>query len=144
MNDFGFLEAQILFHYFTFPQHLRLSPTARDVLVVPRLADFCIILSAEEDGALRQVAVAHSNLSDAPALRKLSEEFPSSSAAQRGGAQVVRTGKSDMCCDMRNGALQEIFEEQEDRDLILSFAPTSFIAVPLKTHDRVRGVAPRQ
>jgi len=109
-------------------------------LVVPRLADFCIILSAAEDGALRQVAVAHSNLSDAPALRKLSEEFPSSSAAQRGGAQVVRTGKSEMCCDMRNGALQEIFEEQEDRDLILSFAPTSFIAVPLKTHDRVLGV----
>src|SRR6202521_4285040 len=47
-------------------------------LVVPRLADFCIVLSAEEDGTLRQVAVAHSNLSDAPALRKLVEEFPSS------------------------------------------------------------------
>src|SRR5436190_10116619 len=38
-------------------------------LVVPRIADFCMVLAAEEGGGLRQVAVAHSNL-DQPALRK--------------------------------------------------------------------------
>ena len=108
-------------------------------LVVPRLADFCIVFSAEEDGALRQVAVAHSNLSDAPELRKLAEEFPSSLVAQRGGTHVLKTGQSRMCCDMGDSALQEVFEHQEDRNLILSFAPTSFMAVPLKTHDRVLG-----
>jgi signal transduction histidine kinase/response regulator RpfG family c-di-GMP phosphodiesterase len=108
-------------------------------LVVPRLADFCIVLSAEEDGTLRQVAVAHSSLSDAPALRKLVEEFPSSPTAERSGAHVLRTGKSQMCCDMDNGALQEVFEREEDRELIRSLAATSFIAVPLKTHDRVLG-----
>jgi len=108
-------------------------------LVVPRLADFCVVLAAEEDGKLRQVAVAHSNLLDEPAFRKLAEEFPASSAARTGGAHVVKTGQSQMCCDMDNGALQEIFERQEDRELLLSFAPTSFIAVPLKTYDRVLG-----
>src|SRR3984893_13853474 len=108
-------------------------------LVVPRLADFCIVLSAEEDGTLRQVAGAHSNLSDAPALRKLVEEFPSSPTAERSGAHVLRTGKSQMCCDMDNGALQEVFEREEDRELIRSLAATSFVAVPLKTHDRVLG-----
>lgn len=108
-------------------------------LVVPRLADFCIVFSAEGDEALRQVAVAHSNLSDAPALRKLAEEFPASLAAKRGGAHVLKTGQSRMCCDTADGALQEVFERQEDRDLILSFAPTSFMAVPLQTHDRVLG-----
>jgi signal transduction histidine kinase/CheY-like chemotaxis protein len=40
---------------------------------------------------------------------------------------------------MENGALQQVFESSEDRELLLSFAPTSFIAVPLKTHDRVLG-----
>ena len=44
-----------------------------------------------------------------------------------------------MCCDLNNGELEEIFERPEDRELLLSFAPTSFIAVPLKTHDRVLG-----
>jgi len=108
-------------------------------LVVPRLADFCVVLATEEDGGLRQVAVAHSNLVDEPTLRKLAEEFPGSSVASTGGAHVVKTGQSEMCCDMSNGALQEVFDRAEDRELLLSFAPTSFIAVPLKTHDRVLG-----
>lgn len=108
-------------------------------LVVPRLADFCVVLASEEDGTLRQVAVAHSNLLDEPVLRKLAEEFPASSAAKTGGAHVVKTGQSQMCCDMENGALAHVFERPEDRALLLSFAPTSFIAVPLKTYDRVLG-----
>jgi signal transduction histidine kinase/DNA-binding response OmpR family regulator len=108
-------------------------------LVVPRLADFCVIHAADEDGGLRQVAMAHSDLLDEPALRKLAEEFPASPAATRGGARVVKTGQSQMCCNMDNGTLQEVFERTEDRDLLLSFAPTSFIAVPLKTYDRVLG-----
>jgi signal transduction histidine kinase/response regulator RpfG family c-di-GMP phosphodiesterase len=108
-------------------------------LVVPRLADFCVVLASEEDGVLRQVAVAHSNLLDEPALRKLAAEFPESSAAKTGGAHVVRTGQSQMCCDMDNGALEEVFQHPEDREQLLSFAPTSFIAVPLKTYDRVLG-----
>lgn len=108
-------------------------------LVVPRLADFCVVLASEEDGTLRQVAVAHSSLLDEPVLRKLAQEFPASSAAKTGGAHVVKTGQSQMCCDMDNGALAQVFERPEDRELLLSFAPTSFIAVPLKTYDRVLG-----
>jgi signal transduction histidine kinase/DNA-binding response OmpR family regulator len=108
-------------------------------LVVPRLADFCVVLASEEEGGLRQVAVAHSDLIDEPAFRKLAEEFPGSSVAKKGGAHVVRTGQSEICCDMDNGALQDVFERPEDRELLLSFAPTSFIAVPLKTYDRVLG-----
>lgn len=108
-------------------------------LVVPRLADFCVVLAREEDGSLRQVAVAHSNLVDEPLFQKLAEEFPGSSVAKNGGAHVVRTGQSEICCDMDNGALQQVFEHPEDRELLLSFAPTSFIAVPLKTYDRVLG-----
>ena len=108
-------------------------------LVVPRLADFCVVLATEEDGSLRQVAVAHSTLVDEPSLRKLAEEFPASTVAKTGGAHVVRTGQSEICCDMDNGALSELFQRPEDRELLLSFAPTSFIAVPLKTYDRVLG-----
>ena len=108
-------------------------------LVVPRLADFCVVLASEEDGSLRQVAVAHSELVDEPLFRRLAEEFPGSPVAKKGGAHVVKTGQSELYCDMDNGALAEMFEQPEDRELLLSFAPTSFIAVPLKTYDRVLG-----
>ena len=108
-------------------------------LVVPRLADFCVVLAAEDDGELCQVATASSNLLNEPALQKLTREFPASPAAKVSGAHVVKTGQSQMCCDMANGALQEVFERPEDRALLLSFSPTSFFAVPLKTHGRVLG-----
>jgi len=108
-------------------------------LVVPRIADFCIVLSAEEDGGMRQVAVAHRDPAEEPTVQKLAEEFPSSSAAQRGGAQVLKTGKSQMVCDVHDGELREVFEEKADRDLLRSFAAKSFIAVPLRAQDRVLG-----
>lgn len=108
-------------------------------LVVPRLADFCLVFSADEEGAPRQVAMAHPDVSDAPDLRKLVEKFPYSPTAQRGAAHVMNTGKAEMCCEMSSDGLQEVFQREEDRELILSFAPTSLMAVPLKTHDRVIG-----
>src|SRR6202521_229405 len=108
-------------------------------LVVPRVADFCIVLAAEEGGGMRQVAVAHRDPAEAPAMQRLLEEFPSSEAAAAGGAHVLKTGKSQMVCDVRNGELREVFERKEDRELIRSLAAISFIAVPLRTHDRVLG-----
>jgi signal transduction histidine kinase/DNA-binding response OmpR family regulator len=108
-------------------------------LVVPRLADFCVILAAEEDETLQQVATAHSNLSEGPAVQRLADEFSSSPTAQRSGARILKTGRSQMCCDLQNGALHEVFELEEDRELIRSLAATSYIAVPLRAHDRVLG-----
>src|SRR5947208_4449579 len=37
-------------------------------LVVPRVADFCVVLAAEEDGAMHHVAVAHRDSAEEPAL----------------------------------------------------------------------------
>jgi signal transduction histidine kinase/DNA-binding response OmpR family regulator len=107
-------------------------------LVVPRVADFCMVLAAEEDG-MRQVAVAHRDPIEEPTMEKLAAEFPSSPAAQVGGAHVLKTGKSQMVCDVHDGELHEVFSEKADRELIRSFAAKSFIAVPLRAHDRVLG-----
>jgi signal transduction histidine kinase len=108
-------------------------------LVVPRLADFCLVFSTDEEGAPRQVAMAHPDAEDAPELRQLIDKFPYSPTAQRGAGHVMKTGKAEICCEMNSHALLEVFPREEDRELILSFAPTSFLAVPLKTHDRVLG-----
>jgi signal transduction histidine kinase/response regulator RpfG family c-di-GMP phosphodiesterase len=108
-------------------------------LVVPRVADFCIVLAAEEEGGMRQVAVAHRDPIEEPTMEKLAAEFPSSPAAQIGGAHVLKTGKSQMVCDVHDGELHEVFSEKADRELIRSFSAKSFIAVPLRAHDRVLG-----
>ncbi|HKP01975.1 MAG TPA: response regulator [Chthoniobacterales bacterium] len=108
-------------------------------LVVPRVADFCVVLAAEEDGAMHHVAVAHRDSADEPALQKLAEEFPPSAAAQKTGAHVLSTGKSQMVCDVHNGELREVFTEKADRDWLRSLSARSFIAVPLRAQDRVLG-----
>jgi signal transduction histidine kinase/DNA-binding response OmpR family regulator len=107
-------------------------------LVVPRIADFCIVLAAEEEGTMRQVAVAHRDLAEGP-MQRLAAEFPSSEVAQISGAHVFKTGKSQMVCDVHNGELREVLAKKADRDWLRSLAAKSFIAVPLRTHDRVLG-----
>ena len=108
-------------------------------LIVPRIADFCVVLAAEEEGGLRQVALAHRDPLDDPTMEKLAAEFPASAAAEIGGAHVLKTGKSQMICDVHDGELHEVFSEKTDRELIRSFAAKSFIAVPLRAHDRILG-----
>jgi hypothetical protein len=44
-----------------------------------------------------------------------------------------------MVCDVHNGELREVFEKKSDRDWLRSLSAKSFIAVPLRTHDRVLG-----
>src|SRR5947208_9444508 len=41
-------------------------------LVVPRVADFCVVL-AEEEGTMRQVAIAYRDLSEEPAMERLAK-----------------------------------------------------------------------
>ncbi len=107
-------------------------------LTVPRLADLCVAFSVEDDLGLRQIAVAHSSFVEKPVLRKLAEAFPSSSLAQKGAEQIIKTGQP-VCCDTANGALQKIYDLEEDRQQILSFAPTSLIGVPLIAPGRTLG-----
>ncbi|HEX8281214.1 MAG TPA: response regulator, partial [Chthoniobacterales bacterium] len=45
-------------------------------LVVPRLADFCIVDIADESGQLRQVAVAHDDAKQEGKLHQLQEHYP--------------------------------------------------------------------
>src|SRR5437868_12014223 len=108
-------------------------------LIVPRVADFCVVLAVDEEGTMRQVAVAHRDSAEEPALQKLADEFPPSAAAQKSGAHVLSSGKSQMVCDVHNGELREVFSEKADRDWLRSLSAKSFISVPLRAHDRVLG-----
>ena len=108
-------------------------------LVVPRLADFCIVDIADENGQLRQVAVAHDNAKEEGKLQQLQDHYPETLAAKHGGTRVFQTGKSEMCCDVTDEILQDMFEDERDRALIRDLRPTSYFAVPLRARDRVLG-----
>src|SRR3954465_12746639 len=47
-------------------------------LVVPRVADFCVVLAVDDDGQMRRVAVAPRDPAEEPTMQRLIDEFPSS------------------------------------------------------------------
>ena len=107
-------------------------------LVVPRLADFCIIDVADDEGNLEQVAVSHFDPSEEPKLRALTARYPGI-GRRHGATHVFVTGKSEMCCDVTEEVLRGLFEDAEDRKMIRALSVRSFMAVPLKMGERVLG-----
>ena len=108
-------------------------------LIAPKIADFCVVFTAEENDSLRPVAVAHADSRDHPKLGALAEQFPTSQAAYRSANRVFETGKSEIHCDLDDSALQELFDQPGDRDFVRLMDVTAFIAVPLRTRDRLLG-----
>lgn len=108
-------------------------------LIVPRLSDFCLVHATDGNGPLRQVAVAFRDQGEASALRRIADKFPESAAATHGSAQVFRTGEAKIACDMSDESLKELFENAEDREMIRTLAVSSFIAVPIRTRDKILG-----
>ena len=107
-------------------------------LIVPRLADFCLI-HASEGETLRQAAVAHRNFEDPSDLGRLARVFPLSNAARNSSQRVVQSGQSQLLCNMNDETLQGLFERAEDRELVRSLAAAAFIAVPIRARDHVLG-----
>jgi signal transduction histidine kinase/DNA-binding response OmpR family regulator len=105
-------------------------------LIVPRLADCCLIDVADERGELQTVAVAQQ---EEPKLRGLRERCGSSGAVRRIAVRVFENGKPEICPTENDEALRKLFEHEEDCDFVQSQGLTSLIAVPLRAHDRVLG-----
>jgi signal transduction histidine kinase/DNA-binding response OmpR family regulator len=108
-------------------------------LIVPRLADFCLVHVAEGTAGLQQAALAYRDPQVESNLRKLAEDYPPSGAASSGSTHIFETGEPRILCDLGEETLSSLFEREEDRELVRSMGVSSLIAVPIRTRDRVLG-----
>src|SRR5215210_2339239 len=60
-------------------------------LLVPRLADLCMVWMADEDGELREVAVTQAEPESQPLLAEFAASFPHSEAARNAARHVFET-----------------------------------------------------
>ncbi|WP_092864869.1 SpoIIE family protein phosphatase [Quadrisphaera sp. DSM 44207] len=109
-------------------------------LLVPSLADWCIVTLIEDDGRLRDIGWWH----DDPALRPVVARYANSrldsltpesfvmQALRRGEPVVVPTGASR--------ALHDILRPGEARDVLASLAPDSLAVLPLTARGRTVGL----
>src|ERR671910_2800358 len=69
-------------------------------LIVPELADWCLLDIAEDDGSINQLAAAHAEEEKEHLLRKLREHRRFGEGRPGGTAWGLRTGQSMLMCDL--------------------------------------------
>lgn len=102
-------------------------------LVVPRLADWCLV-QVVEDGHLQTLAVAHADPDKAEWAQRLQQRFPVDPAADRGVAQVVRTGVAELYPEVSPELLEDSARDREHLQVLQAAGMRSVIIAPLTDH----------
>jgi signal transduction histidine kinase len=108
-------------------------------LVVPRLADWCIVDLAEADGAMRRVAVRAADPEKQRVLDTLHREYPPVVGSGQPAAQALASGGTARFDDFTSESLRATTLDERHFELMRQLDPHSAIAVPLVAQDRVFG-----
>ncbi|MCA1612886.1 MAG: GAF domain-containing protein [Acidobacteria bacterium] len=108
-------------------------------LVVPYLADWCIIDLLGPDGRIERVAVAHQEAERAAAVREMTRRSPVDPRANEGVARVVREGRAQVFPDITDEILAAVYPAPEKLQLVRRLGLRSAMIVPLSTGNRTLG-----
>jgi len=99
-------------------------------LVVPRLADWCVVYVIE-DGEYEPVAVAHVDPAKVAHARELQRRYPIDPAAPTGVPNVVRTGVSELYPEITDEMLVAATVDAEQLRVFRALGLSSLMTVPL-------------
>lgn len=104
---------------------------------VPEIADWCAVRIISTDGTMTRLADVHSDPSREAMLKEMVEEFPPTE--EFGPNKVMREGKSQFLPDPA-GLAEVVAIDERHRELLHRLGFTSYICVPMRRGDQVRGV----
>jgi GAF domain-containing protein/anti-sigma regulatory factor (Ser/Thr protein kinase) len=105
-----------------------LSNLAR--LVVPRLADWCVVQVLDE-GVLRTVAVTHTDPAKVEFAREMSERYPVDLDAPTGVSHVLRTGLPELYPEITDEMVVASARDEDHLRIIRELGLRSYLIVPL-------------
>jgi PAS domain S-box-containing protein len=108
-------------------------------LCVPFLGDNCLVDVMDEDGTLRQVAVAASDPAKAEVLAELRRRYPPSAARPNPAMRVARSGRSELFTDMPDSMWEQIAQDDNHFELLRSLGLRAGVTAPLMVRGQVRG-----
>jgi PAS domain S-box-containing protein len=108
-------------------------------LIVPRLADWCIVDLVEEDGTMRRVAVRAADPRKQPLLDTLHRDYPPVPDSRQPGALALVRGVTVHFPEFTPESLRETTRDERHYELMQQLDPRSAIAVPLLAQGRVLG-----
>jgi PAS domain S-box-containing protein len=109
-------------------------------LLVPDLADWCLLDIVEDDGSVNQLAAAHAAREKEDLLKRLREHRQFGEEDPGSTAKVLRTGQSVLLPDLPNPTFYErALGRGEHLDIVLRLEPRSLMCVPLSARGRTIG-----
>jgi PAS domain S-box-containing protein len=109
-------------------------------LLVPELADWCLLDMVEDNGSVNQLAAAHAEEEKEDLLRRLGEHRGFGEGDPGSTAEVLKTGQSVLLPDLPDSAFYErALGRGEHLDIVLRLEPRSLMCVPLIARGRTIG-----
>ena len=120
---------------------LELATTMDQVarLTVPRLADLCVIDLRDEDGSIREVAVAAVDAEIAGPLEALRREYPLDPAGGHPVARVIRDGEPELLSEMTSELMRSFAQGSEHARFMIDHRYHSAVVAPLVARGRTLG-----
>jgi PAS domain S-box-containing protein len=109
-------------------------------LLVPELADWCLLDGVDDDGSIRQFAAAHADPEKEELLIRLKEHRRFGEGDPGSTSEVLRTGESVLIPDLPEATSYEwVLGSGEHLDILLRLEPRSLMCVPLLARGRTIG-----
>ncbi len=108
-------------------------------LVVPRLADWCVIDLVTADGRLERIITAHGHPQGEDDGRYHAEQYPPHPDDDHGPAWVVRTGEPTLRHEVTDRMLADAARDAEHLSWLRSLDLHSILTVPMEARGRILG-----
>ena len=108
-------------------------------LIVPRLADLCVVDLLEDDGSIRGAAVAARDEAVVAELEQLHERHPMDPDGDHPAARVIRTGEPILMPQIPDALLASYAEGSERARFVVAHEFRSAAVAPLVARDRTLG-----
>jgi PAS domain S-box-containing protein len=108
-------------------------------LMVPDLADLCVIDLSDETGAIRERAAASADPALAAQLEDMRRRFPLDAAGEHPVARVIRNGQPVFLPDMSGSLLRSFAQGSEHARFMIERRYRSAIVAPLAARGRIFG-----
>lgn len=109
-------------------------------LVVPRLGDWCWIVSTDDHGRLQETASAHRDPARDEFVAAYVQRMVRTVTPEGAPRRVFRTGQPLVVRDLTPERIASVLADDEARAALVELAPTSVAAVPLSIRGQTVGV----
>jgi serine phosphatase RsbU (regulator of sigma subunit) len=108
-------------------------------LTVPRLADLCVIDLRDEDGSIRDVAVACADEELAHELERLRASYPLDPQGEHPVARVIQSGDPVLLPEMSSALLSSFAQGSKHAEFMIEHGYSSAVVAPLQARERTLG-----